>query len=142
MATHSHSCLKNPTDRGAWWATVHRITKSVMTEETQHTCTSSGIFVSMWHQTSSKYSENTIWQIEKVIFIFLIKNFHFILKYSLLTMHQFQVYSKVIQLYIYMYPFFFKFFSHLDYYRVLSRVPCAIQQVLVGYLLYTIGFIC
>ena len=24
-------------------------------------------------------------------------------------------------------PFFFKFFSHLGYYRVLSRVPCAIQ---------------
>ena len=23
-----HSCLKNPMDRGAWWATVHRVTKS------------------------------------------------------------------------------------------------------------------
>ena len=23
-----HSCLENPMDRGAWWATVHRITKS------------------------------------------------------------------------------------------------------------------
>ena len=23
-----YSCLKNPMDRGAWWATVHRITKS------------------------------------------------------------------------------------------------------------------
>ena len=22
------SCLENPTDRGAWWATVHRVTKS------------------------------------------------------------------------------------------------------------------
>ena len=33
------------------------------------------------------------------------------------------MYSKVIQLYIYMYLFFFKFFSHLGYYRVLSRVP-------------------
>ena len=22
------SCLKNPLDRGAWWATVHRVTKS------------------------------------------------------------------------------------------------------------------
>ena len=21
-------CLENPTDRGAWWATVHRVTKS------------------------------------------------------------------------------------------------------------------
>ena len=23
-----HSCLENPMDRGAWWATVHRVTKS------------------------------------------------------------------------------------------------------------------
>ena len=22
------SCLENPVDRGAWWATVHRVTKS------------------------------------------------------------------------------------------------------------------
>ena len=22
-----YSCLGNPTDRGAWWATVHRVTK-------------------------------------------------------------------------------------------------------------------
>ena len=23
-----YSCLKNPTDKGAWWAAVHRVTKS------------------------------------------------------------------------------------------------------------------
>ena len=23
-----HSCLENPMDRGAWWAMVHRVTKS------------------------------------------------------------------------------------------------------------------
>ena len=23
-----YSCLENPTDRGAWWAIVHRVTKS------------------------------------------------------------------------------------------------------------------
>ena len=23
-----YSCLKNPVDRGAWWATVHAVTKS------------------------------------------------------------------------------------------------------------------
>ena len=29
MATHSrYSCLKNPMDRGAWWATVHGVTKN------------------------------------------------------------------------------------------------------------------
>ena len=35
----------------------------------------------------------------------------------------FQVYSKVIQLHIYMYLLFSKVFSYLDYYRILSRVP-------------------
>ena len=29
-----YSCLENPTDRGAWWATVHRITESDMPEAT------------------------------------------------------------------------------------------------------------
>ena len=29
MVTHSsYSCLENPMDRGAWWATVHRVSKS------------------------------------------------------------------------------------------------------------------
>ena len=37
----------------------------------------------------------------------------------------FQMYSKVIQLYLYL--FFFRFLSHLGYYRVLSRAPCAMQ---------------
>ena len=32
------------------------------------------------------------------------------------------------------YLFVFRFFSHIDYNRVLSRVPGAIQSVLVGYL--------
>ena len=27
------SCLKNPMNRGAWWATVHRIAKSDTTEQ-------------------------------------------------------------------------------------------------------------
>ena len=29
MATYPQcSCLENPTDKGAWWVTVHRVTKS------------------------------------------------------------------------------------------------------------------
>ena len=28
MATLQYSCLKNPMDRGTWWATVHRVTES------------------------------------------------------------------------------------------------------------------
>ena len=28
-----HSCLENPMDRGAWWATVHGVTKESDTTE-------------------------------------------------------------------------------------------------------------
>ena len=44
------------------------------------------------------------------------------LAYHWITKLWFQVYSKVIQLYIYMYLFFFKFFSHLGYCRILAEL--------------------
>ena len=37
--------------------------------------------------------------------------------------------------YIYIYPLFFKSFTHIGHYRVLSRVHCSIQKVLTSYLL-------
>ena len=47
---------------------------------------------------------------------------------------QFQVYSEVNQLYVYICPRLFRFFSHIGHYRLLSRVPCVIWQVLISYL--------
>ena len=38
VATHYNSCLGNPMERGAWWATVHRVTKSWM-RLSECTCT-------------------------------------------------------------------------------------------------------
>ena len=32
-----YSCLENPVDRAAWWATVHKVTGVNTTEGTQHT---------------------------------------------------------------------------------------------------------
>ena len=46
----------------------------------------------------------------------------------------FQMYSEVNQLYMYIYPFFFIFFSHIGYYTILSIVLCVC--VLVGCLFY------
>ena len=34
-----YSCLKNPMDRGSWWATVHRVAESGTTVVTKHACT-------------------------------------------------------------------------------------------------------
>ena len=39
----------------------------------------------------------------------------------LTILHLFQVYSEVIQLYIYMYLFFFKLFSHLGCYKNIEQ---------------------
>ena len=32
-----YSCLGNPIDRGAWWATVHGVSETDMTEQLTHT---------------------------------------------------------------------------------------------------------
>ena len=43
---------------------------------------------------------------------------------------------KVIQLCMYIFLLFFRFVSHIGHYRVLKRIPCALQQVLIRYLFY------
>ena len=35
----------------------------------------------------------------------------------------------------------FRTFSHKGHYRVLSRVPCALQQVIISYIIYSCGYI-
>ena len=42
MTTHFKSCLENPRDRGAWWATVHRVAKSWTQLKHAHTHTLPG----------------------------------------------------------------------------------------------------
>ena len=51
----------------------------------------------------------------------------FIVVYLIYNVVLVSAYSKVNQsyIYIYMYPLFFTFFSHIGHYRVLSRVLCA-----------------
>ena len=62
MATHSqYSCLGNPMDRGAWWATVHVVTESDMTE---HAC---GCFYTTVSVLDS-FGTETIWPTMPKIF--------------------------------------------------------------------------
>ena len=65
--------------------------------------------------------------------------FKILLEYTMLC--QFLPFSRVNWLYICLYSLFFKnrFFphiSHINHYRVLSRVSCAIQEVLIIYFIY------
>ena len=52
---------------------------------------------------------------------------------------QFLIYSRVNQLYVYIYPLFYGFPSHLGHHRALSRVPCAIQFSLIIYFIHNIN---
>ena len=47
-------------------------------------------------------------------------------------LHYFLLYSKVNQLYVYLYPLFLKFLSHLCHYRAPGRVPWAVELVLIS----------
>ena len=48
-----YSCLENPMDRGAWWATVHGVAKSqsrlMVTEHITHLIINSTIYIYMSH---------------------------------------------------------------------------------------------
>ena len=74
------------------------------------------------------YTKNIYFKI-KQIFIYL--NF-----YWSTDSQSFLLCNKVNQLYIFVYPLFYRLFSHIGHYKVLSRLPRAIQQVLVSYLFY------
>ena len=68
-------------------------------------------------------------------------NLIFILYWSIVDLQycvRFQVYSTVIHLYVYIYPLFFRFFSIVGYYGILSRVPCVYSRsLLIIYFIYS-----
>ena len=65
----------------------------------------------------------------------------FLLQYSCFTMLCYLLLYKGNQLHVYIYPFFWGFPSHLGHHRTMSRVPCAIQQVLISYFLYIVAIV-
>lgn len=69
-----------------------------------------------------------------ILYLFL----NFLVEYSCFTMLcHFLLHSKANQLYVYIHPFLFGFLSHLGHHRALTRVPCAVQQLPISYILYT-----
>ena len=63
--------------------------------------------------------------------------FKVLLKYSwFIVWWQFLLYKKMMQLYTH--PFSFRLLFDRDYQRILGRVPCVIQWVLVGQLFHTL----
>ena len=59
------------------------------------------------------------------MYMYILKVHSFKIEIQLIYNIMFQVYSKVIQFCIYVCIFFFRFFSTVSYYKILSRVPCA-----------------
>ena len=57
-----HSCLENPMDRGAWWAIVHRITKSEtqLKQLSMHACRVG----STWLQGGQAVSQSLWWVLQ------------------------------------------------------------------------------
>ena len=163
-----YSCLENPTDSGAWRATVHGVAQSqtrlrqLGTAHFDYNHYYRGTFMRcIWKSYSQACSHppphppvaiSVLWilplfvQTQKIKYFyfppFLTKDdsccysafvfaFNEILKKKFLLVYSwfimlFQVYRKVTQLYMYIYPVC-KFFSHIL--RVVSRAPCAIQWV-------------
>ena len=71
---------------------------------------------------------SSIWKLFQDFYCFL--NILILLEYSQSLYNiVFLMYSKVIQLYVYMYSFFFRLFSHIGFHRILSRVPCVVQKI-------------
>ena len=74
----------------------------------------------------------------RVLITFLKKLLKYYLIYNLLVLGV-QQSDSVIHPFIYL---FFRFFSLIGYYKILSKVACAKQQVLVNYLCYIQQFVC
>ena len=84
-----YSCLGNPMDRGAWWATVHGVTKSQAWLSNKHTLRSrmlghmAVLFLVFW-ETSSLFStvavpiyilNNSVWEFP---FFHILANIHYL----------------------------------------------------------------
>ena len=66
-----YSFLENPKDRGAWWATVHGVTKSWTRLSETHTNTHTNTESGTWGQEKGIWLPSYIWTIISILSIFL-----------------------------------------------------------------------
>ena len=79
----------------------------------------------------------TLLVLPRLLLLLLKIYFYFLLEYSCFTMLcSFLLYSKVNQLYTYIYPLFFRFFPDIYSLQSTEQSFFAMQQVLIGYLFY------
>ena len=92
-------------------------------------------FVLFCFRSKSKYLRKTHIEKERHIYFFLKKIFFnwILVDLQRVLVSGVQQSDSVIHIRV---PTVFSFFSHMGHYRILSRVPCAIQQILINYLFY------
>ena len=66
-----YSFLENPMNRGAWWATVHGVTKSWTRLSETHTNTHTNTESGTWGQEKGIWLPSYIWTITSILSIFL-----------------------------------------------------------------------
>ena len=90
-------------------------------------------------QPRSELSPGGIWHYLETLFFFnywSIVNLHCCVSAVWQSESVIHMDGHIATLFFFFFKDSFRFFSHIGHYRVLSRVPCAIQQVLISYLFY------
>ena len=92
-----YSCLENPMDRGAWWATVDRVAESETTKVAQHAHRNYAVFLFLFWYCNCYYSQK-IFEKFLTLIVFHTKNINVKLGLTQVFICPFQSISSVGQL--------------------------------------------
>ena len=120
-----YSCLGNPMDRGAWWATVHSLASQGSNPGLPHW---GGFFTSWATGEAGLQRVGQDWSNLTHSHTHTHTHTHTELINSDVLVSDVQPSDSVIHIHI---PVFVTLFRHLDCSRILSRVPCAFSRSLL-----------